>query len=158
MNEILRLSLATACTALLAGVLEAVTPKGGGRRVVGLCGGLLLLLTLLKPFAGWTPASAWDTGSFHEKDSEILKSGQEMVKQIIEERTGAYIVNKSEQAGLAIRVNVVCTDDVLTPTPWAVTIRSERPEHARSVLSRMLEDELGIPPGRQSYELSGEAD
>lgn len=157
MSSVLRLALAAASTALFAGVLEAVTPNGGGRRIVGMCGGLLLLLVLLRPFSGLLPEGAWDFEGLGAENDGIVKDGQEIVKQIIAERTGAYIVNKSEQAGLAIRVNVVCTDDVLTPTPWAVTIRSERPEHAKSALSRMLEDELGIPLERQSYELSGGA-
>jgi stage III sporulation protein AF len=116
-------------------------------------------MVLLRPFSGLFPNGEFDIDVWSDSGAgeEIIKSGQEMVKQIIEERTGAYILNKSEQVGLPIQVNVVCTDEVLTPTPWAVTIRSKTPEHARNALSRMIHDELGIPPERQRFELSGEA-
>lgn len=157
MDSVFKLALSAAAAALLAGVLASVTPKGGGRRVVEMCGGLLLLLVLLRPFSNLAPSPGlWDLDGLLDGAAEasILRDGQELINQIIAERTGAYILNKSEAAGLAIHVNVVCTDDVLAPTPWAVTIRSERPEHARNALSRMLEDELGIPPHRQRFELS----
>ena len=155
MSAILKLALSAAATALLSGILASITPRGGGRRVVEMCGGLLLMMVLLRPFSGFAPDGFWDMEALRDPDAEasVLKEGREIVKQIIEERTGAYILNKSEQAGLAIQVNVVCTDDVLAPTPWAVTIRSKRPEHARNALGKILADDLGIPPERQCYEL-----
>ncbi|MCL2030551.1 MAG: hypothetical protein FWG93_03310 [Oscillospiraceae bacterium] len=159
MDGILKLALSAAATALLTGILASVTPRGGGRRVVEMCGGLLLLLVLLRPFGalGTGGGGVWDLEALRagETEASILREGREWINQIIAERTGAYILNKSEAAGLAVQVHVVCSDDVSVPVPWAVTIRSARPEHARGALARMLEEELGIPPERQYFELIG---
>jgi hypothetical protein len=41
------------------------------------------------------------------------------------------------------------------PEPWAVTIRHQRPEHAKGALSKTIEQDLGIPPERQTYKEAG---
>ena len=154
MDSILQLALAAALTALVTGLLESLIPKGAGQRVLAMCGGLLLLLVLLRPFAGLMPKGGWESLRLTSEEAGIesmAQVGREITKKIIAERTGAYIVNKSERLGLPITVEVEVSEDVSAPTPWAVTIRSERPEHVKNAISAYIQEELGIPPERQQY-------
>ena len=153
MKEFLSLAMSATAAAVIAGLLEALVPQGGAKRAVSLCGGILIMLALLRPIGGlFAPKATWAADVLTETErNEILANGQEIVKQIIEERTGAYIVNKSDKLGLNCTVEVTCKGDGFFPEPWSVIIRCKAPEHARNALKTMLEDELGIPASRQTY-------
>ena len=78
----------------------------------------------------------------------------ELMKTIIGEKTGAYILDKAEAFGAHLeRVTVTCqvgTGDM--PYPAAVVITGTLDEAQRRTLTRQIEADLAIPADRQTYE------
>ncbi|MDR0293067.1 MAG: hypothetical protein LBH95_02810 [Oscillospiraceae bacterium] len=140
--------------AAMAGVFAlTLAPPGAAQKTVRIAAALLLAAAVLRPLAGWAalPAPDAEYGTFWAAPAGTAPAGEELLASIIEEKTAAYIVNKAQAVGLTVSVTARCRTGEGYPEPWAVTVRSERPEHAKSALSAMIESDLGIPPGRQTY-------
>ena len=77
-----------------------------------------------------------------------------LMKTIIGEKTGAYILDKAEALGVPCeRVTVTCTvgeDGV--PYPSAVSITGAPGGEERRLLARIIEADLAIPEECQTYE------
>lgn len=128
--------------------------KKAGRLAVG----LLLLLAVVKPLGvidydalAEAAASCRPDGQAYEARLEE-KSGA-VLKAVIEERTGAYISDKAKTLGMD------CTAEVTyyygpdgEVRPEAVVVRGNWTQEQRALLSRFLEEELGIGAQRQSFE------
>ena len=72
---------------------------------------------------------------------------------IIENTAAAYIVDKAEELGIPCQAEVTFAyDEDGVPCLWEVTARGTWTEGRREVLSRLLEDDLGVPVQRQYYE------
>ena len=148
--------------AAMAGVFAlAVTPPGAVKKVTQIAAALLLITAVLRPFAGSDSLPVWEDFPTLNADPAIGRtapgsapgggSSSEILSSIIAEKTAAYIVNKAQAVGLVVSVTARCRDGGLYPEPWAVTVCSERPEHAKSALGGMIGQDLGIPPERQTY-------
>ncbi|MDE6590402.1 MAG: stage III sporulation protein AF, partial [Oscillospiraceae bacterium] len=72
---------------------------------------------------------------------------------IIEETAAAYIVDKAEEMGIPCQAEVTFSyDEDGVPCPWEITARGVWTQEQREALSRLLEDDLGVPIQRQHYE------
>ena len=76
-----------------------------------------------------------------------------LYQSIIEEAAAAYIVDKAEEVGILCQAEVTfsCGEDGI-PYPWEVTAWGVWTEEHRGWLSRLVEDDLGVPEQRQHYE------
>ena len=92
--------------------------------------------------------------AFDSCDLELEETDLELMKTIIAERTGAYILDKAEDLGAHLeQVTVTCqigTGDM--PYPAAVMITGSLDEDQRRTLTRQIEADLAIPADRQTYE------
>ena len=139
--------------AAMAGVFAlAVTPQGAVKKVTQIAAALLLVIAVLRPFVGLeglTVPDEWPVWGV--EDGLLNDSAAELLSSIIAGKTAAYIENKAQAVGLAVSVTARCRAGDPYPEPWSVTVRSERPEHAKSALAKLIEQALGIPPERQEY-------
>ncbi|MCL2003813.1 MAG: stage III sporulation protein AF [Oscillospiraceae bacterium] len=136
----------------------AVTPDGAVKRVVRMAASLLLVIAVLRPLAGWDGSALPDLGAWAGESGVAAAAGEsldELLSVIIAEKTAAYIVTKAQALGLTVGVSARCRRGEHTPVPWAVTVTSDRPEHARSALGAMIAKDLGIPAERQTYVQKG---
>jgi hypothetical protein len=149
--ELLRSWFLGVTGAAMVGVFAlAVTPRGAVRNVTQIAAALLLVIAVLRPLVGWNGIpELWPDGLAVPAGGP--NAAEEILSSIIADKTAAYIVNKAQAVGLVVSVTARCRMGDGYPEPWAVTIRSERPEHAKSALGRMIETDLGIPPERQTY-------
>ncbi|MCL1806997.1 MAG: hypothetical protein FWG31_04775 [Oscillospiraceae bacterium] len=131
----------------------AVTPQGSTKKVVQIASALVLCIAVLRPFTGFNGLPEFDTDGFlPAMQTDFSEASDKMLSSLIADRTAAYIVNKAQALGLAVSVSVTCrTGDHHYPEPWSVTVRHERPEHAKSALGKLISQDLDIPPERQSY-------
>jgi hypothetical protein len=147
--------------AAMVGVFAlAVTPKGAVKKVVQIASALLLVIAVLRPLTGWSGTPLPDLDSLLRQDgitAAMSESYNEMLSAIIAEKTTAYIVTKAQALGLVVSVSAQCRMGEHYPEPWSVTVRSDRPEHAKSALGTLIEQDLGIPSGRQSYIQKGDS-
>ena len=156
MMELLRRWLVgVTCAAMIIALADSLTPSGTVRKV----GGLVLLLAVLQPvltfdYSAMAIAATDYQAAFGAYDLELEETNLDLMKTIIAERTGAYILDKAEAFGAHLeRVTVTCqvgTGDM--PYPAAVVITGTLDEAQRRTLTRQIEADLAIPADRQTYE------
>ena len=140
-------------TAFAGGLARQLTGQGREQAVVRLVGGLLLTLALLQPLSklDWE-GPALEAASFRVQSgeqAEIYRKNQaEALRTIIEEKTGAYILDKANRLGLDCTVSVTAAaGESGIPLPDTVTIRGGYSE----MLAVCIEEEVGIPAEKQFW-------
>ena len=82
----------------------------------------------------------------------------ETMKTIIEEESGAYIVDKAAQLGVECEVQVVCSSEGEGVfLPWQITVTGELSPGQQEQLTQQIQEDLGVPPERQQYETKEES-
>ncbi len=145
--------LAVTAAALAAALAQALVPKGAVRTVVAMAAGMVLLLTALEPL---TKAEAAPGGLGELLENwEVPETGEEtrqVLKTLIAEKTGAYILDKGRSLGVQCRAKVTVADDASGwPVPWQVEVWGTWTQAQKQALSRAVEEELNIPGERQSF-------
>ncbi len=151
--------LGVTAAALVLALAEALAPEGGAKKVCRLAGGLALLLAAVGPVLGVLDGSAltqavesWKNRS-QSYEQALEEQKDQLYLTIIEEETAAYVMDKARELGFECAAEVTYGyDEDGVPCPWEVTARGAWTEGQRSQLERLLEEELGVPAQRQSYE------
>ncbi|HIY72353.1 MAG TPA: stage III sporulation protein AF, partial [Candidatus Intestinimonas merdavium] len=86
------------------------------------------------------------------------EAGLDLMKSIIGEETGAYILDKAAELGIPCQeVRVTCAvEENGVPYPESVVLVGPMSWEEREMLSRRIEADLAIPAERQTYESGGE--
>ena len=151
--------LGVTAAALVLALAEALAPEGGAKKVCRLAGGMALLLAAVGPLTGLIDGGlltrvvdGWrDRARSYEL--ELEEKNDLFYLSIIEEETAAYIVDKAKEIGFDCQAEVTYGyDEDSVPRPWEVTARGSWTQEQREQLSRLLEEELGVPAERQHYE------
>jgi hypothetical protein len=126
-----------------------------GARAVTLCGGCLLILTAVQPLMRVDLSRLPDlvTGLMRsEREAEAKEKNEALLRSIIEEQTAAWIVEQAEERGAALEA-VVTTAEAGEGVyiPYAVMIRGVWTEAQRDAISRLIVEELDIPPEHQRW-------
>ena len=138
---------------MLLSVAQTLVPEGSIRKISSFTGGLILLVVLLRPLLG-ADLSRLDLHledyerAIGQRQEELASAGEAELAGIIEERTAAYISDKADTLGLAVKVQVETKpagDGV--PVPWRAELWGPR----SPALATYMEEELGIPGERQVW-------
>ena len=151
--------LGVTAAALVLALAEALAPEGGAKRVCRLAGGLALLLAAAGPVTGALKGGAL-TGTlegWRERtravERELEERNDRFYLAIIEEETAAYVMDKARELGIDCEAEVTYGyDEEGVPCPWEIAARGRWTQEQREELSRLLEEELGVPARRQYYE------
>lgn len=150
--------LGVTAAALAVSLAQALTPEGTVKKIGRLVGGVVLLLAALRPLLDldtldWKPFEV----SNHLPSAEVAgQSGEEVLKSLIAQKAGAYIVDKGQSLGLRCEARVgVAQDGSGWPVPWEAEISGVWTAEQKKSLSRAVEEELGIPAQRQSFREEG---
>ena len=140
--------------AVLVSVAAQLCPEGALHKIVRFTGGLLLLLAMLRPVAGYEPgAVAWSAGGYREAvarlERELTAERENALRDGIAEEWAAYIEDKAESLGAAVRAEAEMGDG--DGLPERVTLRGAYSEE----LSRFLASELGVAKEKQTWIESG---
>lgn len=147
------------CAALLIAAADCVTPGGTVKKLGRLTGGLVLLLAMISPLLGLDyealaiamTESRGDLSGYSQEESDKLSA--ELMKTIIAEESGAYILDKATNLGVQCAVTVDCdVSEGNIPYPAAVTVVGALSAEQRAALSRAIEADLAIPPEMQTFE------
>lgn len=145
------------CAALAAALADGLAPKGSGKQIVRLAGGLLLLLAVVKPLAeadlSSLAASVSAQVAWEQDDGAWEEANLGAMKIIIGERTGAYILDKAAELGAACEmVSVECAvGEENIPYPAAVTVTGTLTPAQKAALIRIIEADLAISEACQTY-------
>lgn len=150
--------LGVACAAMVMAVSGALVKGSSGQRVCKLVGSLLLLLVTLGPMVGleeedWQRLLEFDTGAIEEAQEAFSEQNEQMYESIIEEETGAYILDKAESLGVSCQVEVVVAWEDEVPQPWSASLKGTWTPDQRQALADTMQGDLGIPYERQSFEV-----
>ena len=111
--------------ALAVSLAQAMTPEGPVRKMGRLVGGMVLLLAVARPLLRLEPAM---TAMAQLPGAEVSRvrieeGGEEMMKTLIAQKAGAYIVDKGQSLGLRCKAEVVvAVDSSGWPVPWEATV------------------------------------
>ena len=148
-----------ACAAIIIAVADSLTPPGTVKKVGRLTGGLVLMLAVVRPVVSLdyaAMAAALAEYRWGQEESIQVGSGlgDDLMESIIEERTGAYILDKAAQLDIPCTgVEVLCqTGENGLPYPAEVTVWGVQNQEDQAVLAQMVEGELAIPVQNQTFE------
>lgn len=158
MNLLKEWLLGVTATALAVSLAQALTPEGTVKKIGRLVGGLVLLLSALRPLMGWegAPLGSLSFAPVPGAVEEAGRSVEEIMKTLIAQKAGAYIVDKGQSLGFSCGAEVtVALDGSGWPVPWEATVFGEWTPAQKKALSQAVEEELGIPAQRQSFREEG---
>ncbi len=140
-------------TAMVLSLLYALVPKGTIRTIVRFCGGLVLLLAVLRPLlrVNVEELQLHYRDYQQEIDRQITlyqEENQGQMALIIEEELAAYISKKAETMGLACQVQVETELQDGIPVPCGVSL--DIPYDLS--LGEWITEQTGITEEKQSWE------
>lgn len=132
---------------------QTLVPEGTIRKIASFTGGLILMVTLLRPLPGMNPERLelrleHYRQEIESRQRELEDRGESELTELIKSRTAAYIMDKADALGLRIQARVI-TDTGADGIP--VPVSAELTGGYSEALSVYLERELGIPPERQVW-------
>ena len=151
MMELLRQWLTgVTCAAIIVALADSLMAGGTVRKIGRLAGGLLLLAAVVKP--------VYRAQSTARPVPAAEEAGLDLMKSIIGEETGAYILDKAAELGISCReVRVTCAvEENGVPYPASVVVLGDMTQEEQALLSRRIEADLAIPAEQQTYESGGE--
>ena len=148
---------AVVLVSMLLAVAESLIPEGTIRKIAGFTGGVILLITLLRPLAGGSDSRLRleldrYTAAIETRQAELTEMGNTALADGIAEKTEAYILDKAASLGLTVRVTIRTEpgeDGVPRPDAAVVTGPYSK------ALAEYMERELGLSQERQVWHEDG---
>ena len=139
--------------ALILTVLSAILPEGSVKKIAGVTGGLVLLLTILRGIGRLDPGQlqlSYDDCSrqINERIEAYREKGARDMNLLIQDRCCAYISEQAQTFGLECSPQVETEqweDAVFVP----VSVTMDIPYHAG--LSQIVAENLGIDAQHQKW-------
>lgn len=156
MDAIREYILCVTGAAVICGAVKAlVGRKGTAASLIHLICGLFLVVTAVSPLVKLEIGDLQDYLSGFELETDQIVAQGEMdaqlaMKDIIKEQTQAYILDKAGSLEVEIEVTVTLSDSD-PPIPCAVFIAGDVSPYAKARLSRIMEEDLGIPGEAQQW-------
>lgn len=148
--------LAVLAAALLSALAGGLMPPGPVKGVGRLTCGLVLLWVVLSPVAQFdgTAGRAWledYLAGLEQREDELREQVGQGQKALIERDYAAYIVDKAAEWGLTCRARVECRAEEGLYLPEKTMVAGTFSDLEQSRLTRMIQEDLGVPLERQSY-------
>lgn len=148
--------LSVTAVSLLLALLQAILPNGAVKRTAALAGGLLVILAVVSPLAQLDYDSLAKSIARIQIETEALETGvsvgnRELMADIISERCQAYILDKAEQMGVMLQVEITVSQGTGYPYPTEAVLRGTVTEAQRTALTAYIAENLGIPAESQTW-------
>lgn len=155
MQSIKEYLLSVIAAAIICAVVSQIAGKGSFlTAAIKLISGAFMLVVLISPMKRIQikPANLFSDISLqaNEFTAAAAESTQESMASIIKEQVAAYILDKANQYGAALTVDVVLSAEEI-PTPTGVKISGKVSPYTRRMLSGIIANDLGIPVEAQIW-------
>ena len=132
------------CAAMLVALAESLIPAGSIRRIARLTGGLVLLAAILNPLlkldtTALTRALTEYKLELSAYSADLEEENEILMKDIIEEQSGAYIQDKAAALGIDCQVTVEADGEEEWPIPQSVTVMGSLTAEQQEALERTAE-------------------
>lgn len=156
MIRIRKYLLSVAAASLLTSLLPALLPKGKIQKVESFIGSLVLILTILSPVVKLNASSirkAMESYQIDLQDTQrgIEKKSRGVLEELISQRCEEYIWDKAAQMGLQLEIEITVGENSDIPVPVSASMVGVCSQEDQAVLSKILEEELGIPRNKQEW-------
>lgn len=156
MIRIRKYLLSVAAASLLTSLLPALLPKGKIQKVESFIGSLVLILTILSPVVKLNASSirkAMESYQIDLQDTQrgIEKKSRGALEELISQRCEEYIWDKAAQMGLQLEIEITVGGNPDIPVPVSASMVGVCSQEDQAVLSKILEEELGIPRNKQEW-------
>ena len=146
--------------AILCTIAQDLSPRGSVKQVGRLVCAMALLCAVLSPIKTLDVAAGgqWLTNyraALADSRAALAEQGEEIQMAVIAEKYRAYIESKGAQLGLKCQARVDCREEGEIYVPDRVQVTGDLAQGDWDGLSRGLEEELGVPPERQSFREEG---
>ncbi len=126
-----------------------------GSRALALCGGCLLILTALRPLMRVDLSRLPDliTGLTRaEREAAAREKNDELLRDLVGSQTAEWIEARAGELGMDLKAEVGTGEaGAGTFVPVSAALSGSWTADQRAALSRLIEDELDIPPERQRW-------
>ena len=146
--------LSAAAAGILCAVIASLGGKGSHGSILKLMCGIVLTAVIIRPITTIAPVNL--NRYLHQLDREAeavvaagIQNARDTLRDRISQALEAYIINKAADLGLHITVALALDDQ--EPVPASVVISGTASPYARSALSAILRDDLGIPTESQIW-------
>lgn len=142
--------------ALVSGVILRLLAGKGSAAVLGkMLVGIFMALTVLNPIANVTLPDLMDVVPDLSADAQAVVAQGETATQNalaagISKQVEAYILDRAEELGLSLQVQVELSKDRI-PMPVSVRLRGNASPYAKSKLQNLIHKELGIDKEHQIW-------
>jgi hypothetical protein len=139
--------------AMVTAVAMTVTPEGRVKKIVSLICGLVTIVALVKPVAGFDYTGFAKNIASYQKNaqgfsSQVQSSDEKLTRLIIEDKCETYILDKGKSLGISdLEATVTASwskDGYWYPSGARLTTNTDKEK--RDKLSQSIAAELGIPP------------
>ena len=129
------------CAAMVVALAEGLMPDGVVRKVGRLTGALVMLLAVIQPVLQVDGAALASSLTQYRAQAagysqSLEEENRELMKKLIAEQAGAYILDKAQALGAA---------------PTSVTVRGDLTQSQIAALTRQIAADFAIPAQRQTY-------
>ena len=148
--------LSVVAAALICGIVRRLTgEKGTQGAIAKLLTGIFLALAVVSPLAKVELGRLTDIAlEYHTEGQSSAAIGEEMTRQAIsasiKAQTEAYILDKAAALEVTLSVEVEMSDERI-PVPCGVRLTGAVSPNAKSKLSGIITEELGIEKERQQW-------
>ncbi len=144
--------LGVTAAALAVALAQALTPEGTVKKLLRLIGGLVLLLAVVRPLKGFVPEAMPQPWELAPSVETAERAGEEVMKTLIAQKVGAYIVDKGSELGCPCTAKVtVAEDENGWAVPWSAELTGQWTAQGKKELSKLIAQELNIPEERQTF-------
>ena len=140
--------LSVTAAGILCAVIGCLGGKGSHASILKLMCGIVLTAVIIKPVLSAAPINLSRYLKQLESDAASvvaagLRSSNDAVRKRISGELEAYILDKAGELGIQITATVTLDDQDAVPA--SVVISGSASPHARSAMTDILQDHLGIP-------------
>lgn len=148
--------LSIVAAAFLVSILASVPQNKPFMRILRLCGGLYLLIVVLKPLLSLNGTQLSTYLEQFRVDTSVIEDSVEEGKmesaKLIKEQTKEYILDKADAIGASVAAEVeLQTLSDTYPYPYCVTLTGTWTQTQKKALEEYISQTLGIPEERQIW-------
>lgn len=157
MDSIREYAISIIAATLICSSITAILQHSAAKEFAKLLGGLIIALTVAAPLRNVVFSFPENLQSTFSDAAEIaVQEGEslshEALRQVIKEKTEAYILDKAATLGSDLSVQVTLSKDD-PPIPYSAIIEGELSPSGKRQLQYILQTQLGIP--KENLEWTG---
>lgn len=149
MAELKQYVVSVATAAIICGIVTGMAPGGNLQRILKMICGIFLALMVMEPITRMDADGLISEFaiSYNQEADSAAAFGEELARdsmtEYIKQESEAYILDKANDLGLTLDVEVILSRQT-PPVPDSAVIRGNIPNNTKQWLEQLIVEDLGI--------------